>query len=405
MSDYEVVGNLANKATHHALSVKCAENVYSLASTTEEIISARKNLITSYIANNNASQALFYSEQYVKEDPQNFDAQIMLAASLKFTGRLKDSYAILDSLYATNISSDQKKALRFTQSYKHLKAGNVALGVNHYIKKVKNSVFDLRDIPKWNGNTYKNKKLYINDGGGVGDQFINMRFYYHIRDLGMIPILYSQLQRNDVNAIIRRHGFDVITESTLINQDSMWCNLLELPVLLNATEDDLWSGQYLFPNKQDADLLSPTRLKIGIKTNGNPYFGQDVYRKISPHDLIDVLPHNADIYNFDMESTHPNTITLKEKISSWDDTLNYIQQMDIIVSSCTSVAHAASAMNKKTIVLVPITEYYVWTSSRTDNTTPWYSDNTKIIRQTHPGEWNKPLNNLNALIAELLQND
>ena len=34
-------------------------------------------------------------------------------------------------------------------------------------------------------------------------------------------------------------------------------------------------------------------------------------------------------------------------------------------------------MNNKviitTIVIVPIAKYYIWTSTRTDNTTPWYS--------------------------------
>jgi hypothetical protein len=57
-------------------------------------------------------------------------------------------------------------------------------------------------------------------------------------------------------------------------------------------------------------------------------------------------------------------------------------------------------MGKETIVVTPIAEYYVWTSTRTDDTTPWYGDNFKVIKQTKVGSWKEPLEKVSAILNE-----
>jgi ADP-heptose:LPS heptosyltransferase len=104
------------------------------------------------------------------------------------------------------------------------------------------------------------------------------------------------------------------------------------------------------------------------------------------------------LYYFDKEKTHPGCINLNDKLDSWEDTLDYIDQMDIIVSSCTSLVHAAGALGKRTIVITPIAEYYTWTSTRTDESTPWYGDNFTVLKQKKPRDWSEPLARARELI-------
>jgi ADP-heptose:LPS heptosyltransferase len=152
--------------------------------------------------------------------------------------------------------------------------------------------------------------------------------------------------------------------------------------------------------------LDSKKFKIGIKCNGNPYFSQDQYRCIPIDELLAAIPknNNVEIYYFDKEKTHPDTVNLKDKLETWEHTLDYIDQMDVIVSSCTSLVHAAGAMDKRTIVIVPLAEYYIWTSSRTNNTTPWYSDNVTVLKQSRVRSWQEPLAKMTKLVQDMINN-
>jgi ADP-heptose:LPS heptosyltransferase len=72
---------------------------------------------------------------------------------------------------------------------------------------------------------------------------------------------------------------------------------------------------------------------------------------------------------------------------SWQDTCSAIQNLDLVISSCTSIAHLASAMGKPTWVIVPVLPYHIWAYG--DEHSPWYQKSTKVFRQEKFGEWNK----------------
>jgi hypothetical protein len=62
------------------------------------------------------------------------------------------------------------------------------------------------------------------------------------------------------------------------------------------------------------------------------------------------------------------------------------------------LVHAAGALGKRTIVITPIAEYYTWTSTRTDESTPWYGDNFTVLKQKKPRDWSEPLSRAKELI-------
>jgi hypothetical protein len=171
---------------------------------------------------------------------------------------------------------------------------------------------------------------------------------------------------------------------------------MHLAVYLDVNEDDLWYGTYL-KSSNKADLL-PGKKKIGIKTMGNPKYDQDLHRTIPWNETIDCIPEDYEIYSFhiDEDFHHPRVTNLKDKIKSWEDTLDYIDQMDVIVSSCSSLIHAAGSIGKKSYVLVPILNYYVW--ARPDYHTKWYDESLTILRQQEYDNWNAPLNELKNLL-------
>ena len=68
------------------------------------------------------------------------------------------------------------------------------------------------------------------------------------------------------------------------------------------------------------------------------------------------------------------------------DTFSIIKNLDMVVTSCSFVAHVAASLGKEVCVFVPIMEYYVWTSST--GKCMWYGDNVHLFRQKKPRKWN-----------------
>ena len=235
--------------------------------------------------------------------------------------------------------------------------------------------------------------------GGVGDEIINIRFADHLEALGMDPIWYTS--RKDIANIFNRNGFAVITDPKEYQSDWLWCYSMAVPCYLGVKETDLWSKPYITPRRRVAELFHPDRkLKIGFKCMGNPKYDQDLHRTIPYKEVLDVLPKNAIIYSFhvDEEIQDDRLVSLKDNINDWDDTLDYLDQMDVLVSSCTGLVHAASAMGKKTVVMVPILNYYVW--AYPSRHSPWYSENTTILRQTEYDNWNSPIRELHEYFSQ-----
>lgn len=409
ISDFDVVGELSLKAEYRDLYLKCAEQAYFHAKTSEQLYNARTNLYKAYNALNYPEKALFYVDMNDKIKPNDFDTQMNRAFNLALSNRREEAEKIIESLISSD--DDQKENLEYALSGKMLRNGDTAKGILNFIDtfKPKNTLFeDALKMKKWTGGIQPGKTIYINGEGGIGDEIINIRFLDNLKKYGMNPILYSSwnMYRPDLVHVFRRHGYDVICNYFEIDKrNAVWTNMMPLPGYLDLSEEDLWTGQYLFPLRDPKNKIQNNKFKIGIKCSGNPYFSQDAYRCIPIEEILAHLPKNdnVEIYYFDKEKSHPSCVNMNNMINTWEDTLDYLDQMDVIVSSCTSIVHAAGAMNKKTIVIVPIAEYYTWTSTRKDNTTPWYDRETfKVFKQEKVRSWKEPLEKMQKLVESML---
>jgi hypothetical protein len=406
IEDYELIGSIALKYSYPDLAVKTAEHVYSMCFKTEHLFVARSNLIRAYQIANTPEKALTYNQINLELAPDDFDSIVSLAVTLKLSGQILESEKVIDNLRQSNITAEQRNSLYITQAHKMLREGKTAAGIKCFLHsdKDRTTVFDLKGMKRWNGIITPGSKLYVNACGGYGDEFINIRFFDHLRSYGMDPILFSNLERNDLAAVFRRNGYDVITDTDLIETHVPWDYLMDLPITMNLNEKDLWKGEYITPARNRKNYLGSTdKLRIGFKCNGNPHFGQDVYRSIPFEQMLLVIPkEGTEIYYFDIENEKENVNNLKQRIKGWDDTLDFIDQMDLMISSCTSIAHASGSMGKPTAVCTPISEYYIWTSTRTDESTPWYGNNFYVFKQKKIRSWKEPLEKVASVINKLM---
>jgi len=94
-------------------------------------------------------------------------------------------------------------------------------------------------------------------------------------------------------------------------------------------------------------------------------------------------------------SKYDNICDVSEKLSTFSDTAAMIDEMDLVISIDTSVAHLAGAMGKETINLLGYVSDWRWQQNRED--TPWYAS-MSLYQQTFEGNWEQPVNKLVRLL-------
>lgn len=414
LEEYDLLGYAALKVEKRDTFLKCAEYSYILANDSKQKYLARINLYKAYNAMNMPEKALFYIEQNLEEDPDDVDALSHKAFNLSLMNRKQESEDFLNKAMEKNPHLFVHNKLdKYDRVFcgKLLREGETARGILAFIQssKEENYLFnyDLKMTP-WRGAITPGKTLYIDMEGGFGDQIINIRFFDRIKSFGMNPILVSQSNSyyHSINKMLIRHGYKIISEKFLIDKTCQWTSMMVLPGYLGLSESQLWTGPYLTPLRQKKNQLNSKKFKIGIKNSGNPYFWQDEYRTVPIEQIIKSLPKDVEIYYIDtkkLEYSDNRIVDLSSRIADWEDTLDFIDQMDCIVSTCTSIVHAAAAMSKPTFVLIPIAEYYIWTSTRTDGSSPWYDHNLYLAKQTKVRDWTGPLEEIKNRVENMLR--
>jgi ADP-heptose:LPS heptosyltransferase len=110
------------------------------------------------------------------------------------------------------------------------------------------------------------------------------------------------------------------------------------------------------------------------------------FYSLQKHDGIEELPD------------FPGLINVEDKLETLEDTMALINNLDLVITSCTSIAHLAASQGKEVIVMVPISAYYLW--CQVGNKTHWYGDNVTLVKQKSPRNWNEAMSELKEVLTK-----
>jgi hypothetical protein len=400
IEDIDQLGKLYADIREFNDTLELAERIYALVQTPQTKFDARVNIIRAYLNLNKPIEALTYISINEKEQPNDHPNQMDKAMCFFLLDKKEEGEKILRKILTEPHTEDINFRVNFNLGTYDLRNGKFKEGLRHVLLDGRKlNIWHEFKFPKsqlWEGTPQPGKTIVLCAEGGIGDEIISVRFMKHFKDAGMDPIWYTD--RKDIAAIFERNGFKTISNINVIPYDWLWTYSMPSPTYLDLEEDDLWYGTYLTALNKAPLLPNNGKKRIGIKCMGNPKYDQDLHRTIPFEQLIDSIPEDYEIYSFhiDEDYDHPRVTSLKDKIKTWDDTLDYINQMDIIVSSCTSLIHAAGAIGKQSIVIIPILTYYTW--AKLGHHTKWYADNLTILRQCEYDNWNAPLKELKDML-------
>lgn len=249
--------------------------------------------------------------------------------------------------------------------------------------------------PIWDGTDLTGKTVIISLEAGYGDNVIQARFATEVWRRGGKCILNCDKTLHSL--FLRIPGVDscITIDQVQSTYHDFWIPGFSCSWIFGHTVETIPNEPYLFAKPESVEIwksiIKSDKPKIGIRWSGNPKFEHQQFRIFPPELLINIYKNRDHLQFFSLQRDTdirelPEQITdLQHILISWEDTAACIENLDLIITSCTSIAHLASAMGKPTWVIVPILPYHIWAYGGKHS--PWYTEETTVFRQTKFGMW------------------
>ncbi|MBM4147312.1 MAG: tetratricopeptide repeat protein [Nitrospira sp.] len=254
--------------------------------------------------------------------------------------------------------------------------------------------------PLWNGSDIKGSTILLHAEQGLGDTIQFIRYAPLVAQRGARIIFECFKELTSLLQFI--DGIEqVVTHGEELPEFDVHCPLLSLPLVFNTTIETipanvpyLKSEPMLTNRWKERMQHDKSRCKVGIAWAGNPGFKQNRFRN-SPLDIFLTLAHlhGVALYSLQKGEEAKQTKNLPENVKLFDytdqivdfsDTAALMENLDLIISVDTAVAHLAGALGKPVWTLLPFSPEWRWLLKRED--TPWYPT-MRLFRQSSLGDW------------------
>jgi hypothetical protein len=247
----------------------------------------------------------------------------------------------------------------------------------------------------WDGKTKGTVLLYLE--GGLGDQIHGVRHVKDITDRGCRAIVCCSGQL--AGLFVNMPGVDAVVQHEAIFgvYHDFWLPSMSAIVPLEYEYNNISGKPYL----QRPATLPHNGMRIGLRWQGNPRFEHEQHRLFPPEFMFNaVKDYDAEFISLqrDEGAEHKPEWVKKVPLNHWGETQEAIASCDLVITSCTSVAHLSASMGVPTWIITPIMPYYLW--ALPGNKTVWY-DSVRLFRQNQLGHWTAAFDEVkNALFGE-----
>ena len=261
--------------------------------------------------------------------------------------------------------------------------------------------------PLWEGGDLSGQTFFLRAEQGYGDTIQTIRYAPILAEMGATvkvgcPPALARLLTDapGVSEVITGNAGRVIFNSHQA--------LFSLPRILGTTLDNIpGTVPYLTAPSQSGVELPATKgvFRIGLTWHGSGSHNPD-RRSVPFEQLLPLLEQERTMF-FSLQlgdaSHDPARADAENKLADlsplMDDfasTAALIEQLDLVITIDTAVAHLAGALGKPTWLLLSAAPDWRWMLGRSDS--PWYPS-MRLFRQAKLGDWSDPLAKLRAELA------
>ena len=259
--------------------------------------------------------------------------------------------------------------------------------------------------PVWlGGESLRDKTILIYGEQGLGDFIQFCRYVKLVAELGATVIL--KVPQTLAGLMENLEGVSqLVIKGEKLPFFDYQCPLLSLPLAFKTNLDTIPnpSGYINLVNHPDKimewkeRLGLKSKLRVGLVWSGNPNHENDHNRSILLWDILPFLPNQYEYISLQKEvrgidnstlDSNPHILNFASHLNDFLDTAALIDNLDLVISVDTSVAHLSGALGKKTLLLLPNVPDWRWLLDRVDS--PWYPS-MKLYRKTFISDWKSVL--------------
>jgi Flp pilus assembly protein TadD len=262
--------------------------------------------------------------------------------------------------------------------------------------------------PLWDGADLAGRRIVLAAEQGIGDVIHFIRY---------LPLVAARGGKIIVSCPRELHRLlkPMAPVEQWVAPDEPWpehdlqCPLLSLPRLMGTTVATIPAPiPYLHADpalveQWQARLPKEPRLRVGLAWAGRAAHRNDRNRSIPPA----LLAPLADVNGLLFCSLQKDSATLPPlpQLADWTadlhdfaDTAALLENLDLVITADTAVAHLAGALGRKVWVLLPFLPDWRWMLRREDS--PWYPT-MRLFRQPRPGDWSEPIERIVQALRQL----
>jgi hypothetical protein len=188
--------------------------------------------------------------------------------------------------------------------------------------------------------------------------------------------------------------------------------MMSLPLALGARPDTIPREPYLRAPQAERDAwrarLGPARRpRVGLVWSGSATQSDDHHRSIALERLRPLFDLDADLFSLQVEVRETDRPVLKAspltdlgpEFNTYADTAAVMDELDLVISVCTSTANLAGGLGRPVFVLLSTIADWRWGLEA--ETSPWYPS-ARLFRQERLGDWDPAIGRLHAAAKAFL---
>lgn len=296
--------------------------------------------------------------------------------------------------------------VRFTRGFAYLVLGDYERGFADYESRLKDQLNE-PDAPVWTGEQdISGKTVLVHGEMGLGDNIMFMRYVPMMVARGAkVLVVVPASQKFMVHAIEGAEWVDVKNVPAI--KLDYWVRFMSLAWCFRTTAEIVPPPAPLRLKERQNDPREFMK-RVGICWAGSPKSRYDQHRTIKLEQLAPLFDVPGVIYySLNKELRDGDQKAFQElsinplRMDTFEDTANIMNNLDLVITVDTSVAHMAGTVGVPTMVmLTSFRTYWLWIQKLT--TSPWYPS-IEVVRQQTDGDWSNVIAHAVERVQQLVK--
>lgn len=327
--------------------------------------------------------------------PDYAEALHNLANVRKARGDLAGALALYDRAVMV---APEVPPIRLSRALAWLASGDFERGWPEYEWRLKCPGYEVPNLPgdRWDGRSLDGQSILLHADHGLGDGLQFIRYAPAVKARGGRVIV--QCREPIARLLATCEGVDlVIVEGAPIPPCAFHIPLMSLPGLLGTTAGTIPADvPYLFADPDRvaawADAFeSGAAWRVGVAWQGSPAHARDRERSFRL-DRLARIASRPDVRLYSLQKGTgreqieggPPIVDLANRLDDLMETAAAMENLDLIITADTAIAHLAGALGLPAWVALPFDPDWRWMPPGDDSA--WYPS-LRLFRQPQRGDW------------------